>query len=246
MKTKNFLKVGVWLMILGVVVGCWPKMSASKEEERGPLNKITFIHYKKNKVKGGVPARIKPTPASTCYGFLSNGARWKTVEPYVVNPNNISGLTSEKIVEGMERGVNEWERYGGNIFGTVSLGSSAVYDVYDEQNSVQFGVYDDPNVIAVTTVWGYFSGSPKTRQLVEWDMLFNEGSDWKWGDAGVDSSLMDLQNIATHELGHSAGMGDLYETSCTAETMYGYSGEGEVSKRDLNAGDIAGIQKLYQ
>jgi len=40
-------------------------------------------------------------------------------------------------------------------------------------------------------------------------------------------------------------MDDLYETSCMAETMYGYSSEGEVSKRDLNAGDITGIQKLY-
>jgi len=56
---------------------------------------------------------------------------------------------------------------------------------------------------------------------------------------------MDLQNIATHELGHGVGLGDLYITACSEETMYGYSNYGETKKRTLNAGDIMGIQKLY-
>ena len=56
---------------------------------------------------------------------------------------------------------------------------------------------------------------------------------------------MDLQNIATHELGHSAGMGDLYSGSCSTQTMFGYSGYGEIIKRDLATGDIQGIRKLY-
>ncbi len=41
------------------------------------------------------------------------------------------------------------------------------------------------------------------------------------------------------------GTGDSKEGGAIEETMYGYSQEGETSKRDLNAGDIAGIQKLY-
>ena len=56
---------------------------------------------------------------------------------------------------------------------------------------------------------------------------------------------MDLENIATHELGHSIGLGDLYTSSCAQETMYGYADFGEISKRDLNSGDILGISKLY-
>ena len=55
---------------------------------------------------------------------------------------------------------------------------------------------------------------------------------------------MDFDNIATHELGHSVGMADLYNT-CTDETMYGYSTAGEIKKRDLNIGDINGINSLY-
>jgi hypothetical protein len=57
---------------------------------------------------------------------------------------------------------------------------------------------------------------------------------------------MDVQNIVTHELGHCAGMDDLYESNAVEETMYGYSEEGETKKRDLYLGDITGIIGLYK
>ena len=76
-------------------------------------------------------------------------------------------------------------------------------------------------------------------------MLLDE-NDFAWGDATLDASKMDVQNIITHEIGHSAGMNDLYSSSCLDETMYGYASEGETKKRDLNSGDIVGIKKLYK
>ena len=215
--------------------------------DKGPLTKITFIHYKKGHAKPPKPDKPgKPAKQSRCYGFLARGAKWKTTEDYAINPANTDGLSPSFITQALQAGVGGWETYGGDdIFGISSIDYSAVYGVYDYKNSVQFGSHPDPHVIAVTSVWGYFGGPPQTRELVEWDMLFNDASDWDWGDATADPTLMDLQNIATHELGHSAGMDDLYETTCQAETMYGYSWEGDTQKRDLNLGDIAGIQKLY-
>lgn len=210
--------------------------------DRGPLDKITFIHHKKGYTKSYHPGKTKPSVAN-CYQFLSSGAKWKTPEPYLVNPQNLDGLDSGYILSSMESAANEWEKYGGNIFLSGQVDNTAIYDQFDNKNSVQIGNYPDPNVIAITTIWGYFYGPPKTRELVEWDMLFNDN--FSWGDAEKSSSLMDLQNIATHELGHSAGLNDLYETTCQTETMYGYSHEGEIIKRDLAPGDIAGIQKLY-
>ncbi|USN55340.1 MAG: hypothetical protein H6765_01755 [Candidatus Peribacteria bacterium] len=56
---------------------------------------------------------------------------------------------------------------------------------------------------------------------------------------------MDFDSIATHELGHSFGMGDLYQIECTEQTMYGYGSEGEAHSRTLEIGDITGISKLY-
>lgn len=217
------------------------------KDDKGPLTKITFIHWKKGFAKP--PNAGKPDKnRNSCYSYLSNGAKWKTTEPYYVKPDNQDGLEDSFVKEAVDLGVAEWEKYGGDgIFGEGEI--SYLYDYNngdkDEKNTASFGSYPNSGVIAIANVWGYFGGRPSTRELIEWDILFNTNGDWNWGDATVSAGFMDLQNIATHELGHSAGMADLYETSCTLETMYGYSGEGETSKRDLNTGDIAGIEALY-
>ena len=55
---------------------------------------------------------------------------------------------------------------------------------------------------------------------------------------------MDFENIATHELGHTVGMGHPSDY-CTEETMFRFASAGETKKQTLEAGDIAGISKLY-
>ena len=107
----------------------------------------------------------------------------------------------------------------------------------DFVNAIDFGDYSDDKVIAVTSVWY----TPKGRQIVEFDIRFN--TRFSWGDA--ESDKMDLQNIATHELGHSIGLADIYSTACSAVTMYGYSDYGEIQKRTLEQPDITGLQKMY-
>ena len=104
----------------------------------------------------------------------------------------------------------------------------------------------------MTITWGIFSGSPRNRELVEWDMVFDNDGDWTWGDAEStdennlgNTGVMDLLNIAVHEVGHAAGMGHSPDT-CVDETMYAFATEGETKKRTLNGGDIAGIQELYK
>lgn len=245
---KTIVTVSVLALLVSLVLAlpAFAKDGRPKGlDDRGPLTKITFIHYKKGYAKppwaGGGNGKGK----EKCYGFLARGAKWKNPESYVINPTNEDGIPSAFVESAITAGVNEWKSSGGEIFGAGSLDSGASYNgELDGVNSTSFGSYSDPSVIAVTAVWGYFSGPPRTRELVEWDILFNEH--FTWGDADVNPTLMDLQNIATHELGHSAGMDDLYETTCNLETMYGYSSEGETIKRDLHTGDVAGIQELYR
>jgi hypothetical protein len=94
-----------------------------------------------------------------------------------------------------------------------------------------FDYYPDNNIIAVTVVWGYFTSSPSIMEIKEFDILFNADPD---NDGTTENTnVMDLQNIATHELGHGIGLDDLYEDICYMETMYGYSDYGEVTKRGL-------------
>jgi hypothetical protein len=94
----------------------------------------------------------------------------------------------------------------------------------------------------VTNVWGYFRGPPRTREIIEWDMILDD-VDFGWSTSG-DAGKMDVWNIVAHEVGHALGMGHP-ESSCAEETMYAYASNGETKKRTLNAGDEAGIAKLY-
>ena len=220
---------------------------AKSVDARGPLEKRTFIHYKKKKKNAKPEKKPKPPRKATCYDFLARQAKWKIGESYVVNPVNNFGLSEPFISSALETSVNTWDvQTSFDIFGSGSLDSSAVVDLTktDGKNVVAFANYSVDGVIAVTNVWGYFSGPPRLRELVEWDMILD--TDYVWGDGTVDPTVMDLQNIATHELGHSAGLADLYTIECSAQTMYGYSGEGELKKRTLESGDIAGIRALYK
>ena len=116
---------------------------------------------------------------------------------------------------------------------------TAAYGVQNYKNAITFGDYPTVGVIAVTTVWY----NPATKTIVEFDIEFD--TDYTWGDATSDVTKMDLQNIATHELGHGVGLADVYETACNAVTMYGYSDYGETQKRTLEIPDVTGLRTLY-
>jgi len=214
--------------------------------DKGPLSKITYIHWKNAPAKPPWAGGGKNNESS-CYAFISNGAKWKANEPYAINPTNADGLlNASEVVAANAAGVAAWEAQSGDVLGNWYVDYNASYndDYTDNVNSISFGYYPNSGVIAITTVWGYFYGPPPSREIIEFDLLYNDPY-YVWGNADVDPSVMDLQNIATHELGHALGLSDLYTSGCTEETMYGYSSEGEMKKRTLGAGDIVGIKKLY-
>jgi len=184
---------------------------------------------------------------STCYTFLSKGAKWRTVEPYLINTANTRGLSGQFISSNFASDIDKWEDAVGGveILGDATLTSSPLSaDMYhsDGNNEVYFADIADSGAIAMTVFWGKFSGPPSSRELDEWDMIFDD-VDYDWGDN--ESGKMDFENIATHELGHAIGLGDLYDTKCSDQTMYGYADYRETDKRTLESGDITGAQLLY-
>jgi len=192
---------------------------------------------------------------SDCYAFLARGAMWKTTEPYVLDTTNNDGLTETFVSIVIANSFETWDtEVNFEIFGERDTtkdvdGADTVYP--DGKNEIFFGTIEDENVIAVAIVWGIFGGPPKQREIVECDVVFDD--EYTWGDAGPtsetelgDTSIMDLQNIATHEFGHGAGLDDLYESSCSEQTMYGYAEPGETKKRTLGSGDINGVYTLYK
>ena len=206
-----------------------------------------ILHPRNGHAKGGVPG--KPGGGgggSTCYAFMASGAKWKIVEPWVVNPANSEGLSDSYVFNNLAGDIQKWENAAAfNIIGAgMTTSTTLVADTIspDGVNEVYFADIDESGVIGVTIVWGIFGGRPSGRMLVEWDQVYDDVS-FDWSSAG-EAGKMDFENIATHELGHTLGMGHP-DSSCIEETMYAYASLGETIKRTLNAGDIAGIQALY-
>lgn len=214
-----------------------------------------FIHYKDGYTHKPGHEGGSTIGASSCYSYLAQGAKWKgTVEGWLMNPANSRGLDPFTVFAVESAGIGKWEDaadgFVGNGIGVDILGNglmatttlTADTQAPDGNNEAYFADVSSPGAIAVTIVWGIFSGPPSQRKLVEWDMVFDD-LDFDWSLAG-ESAKMDFDNIATHELGHAVGMGHPSD-SCTEETMYRFADFGETKKRDLYTGDIAGINKLY-
>ena len=214
-------------------------------EKKPPLEKRVFIHRKKANGKPPWAGGGNDKNKNTCYSYLSEGAKLKQLPvDYVIDPDNSDGLDESFIAAAISASAETWDNQTKTeLFGNYSIDHNASWDTVfpDGRNELLFGHY--PGVIAVIVAWGYFSGPPELREIIEFDILFD--TDFVWGDAKKNPELMDLQNIATHEIGHGAGLGDLYEATCSEATMFGYSGNGEISKRTLEKGDIFGLRSLY-
>jgi len=235
------------------------------EKSKAPdLEKIEFIHWKKDFAKppcdndGICEPKLgenascadckngeEEPPTATCYAFLGQYGKtllkWgKLPVSYVINPANPQGLDADFVTSAVFNSAETWDAVTSKeLMNGYTVDYSATYGAQDYENAIAFGDYPTEGVIAVTTVWY----NPATKTIVEFDVMFD--TDWTWGDATLDSTVMDLQNIATHELGHGVGLGDVYETACSEVTMYGYSNYGETQKRTLETPDITGLQTLY-
>ncbi len=216
-------------LILGAFIPAISIAFAGKPD-KGPIEKKVFIH----RVKPDNPGKPPKPEGRGKEWYKYSGIHWASTDlpvTYVVDYD----LDTDVIVTSFETWDSETstELFFVGTLGEVTAG------FLDDTNALSYGNYPDAGVIAVTSIWynGY------TGEIVEVDTLFD--TDYTWGDATVNPEVMDLRNIATHELGHWLVLLDLYNRPARTQTMYGYSTEGETIKRTLESGDIAGIQEIY-
>jgi hypothetical protein len=246
----------------------------AKGKAKAPtLESIEFIHWKKGFAKphcvdnGICEPQENPScadckgtddqepPAADCYALMGKYGKtflkWRQLPvSYVINPYNPHELEPAFIEQAIQAGAEEWDSYTtGELYDdNVAINYDVEYGVLDDKNAIVFGDYSTPGVIAVTKVWY----NPATKAIVEFDIKFD--TDWTWGDAQSSpatepddpSAVMDVQNIAAHELGHAVGLDDVYQTECSDVTMYGYSDYEETQKTDLEEPDIIAINTLYE
>src|SRR3989344_1230384 len=229
-------------------------LGISFDEQSGKVVQGYAIYkYKEGYARGGIPGKPgndggDSSGTSSCYTFLAKDAKWKTNENYVVDVDNLDGLSDSFIRNNLAYDIQKWEDAASdNILGNEinDVVDGADTSSTDGKNEVYFADVSSNGAIAVTIVWGIFYGPPQGRELVEWDQVYDD-VDFEWTkDAVIETTKMDFESIATHELGHSVGLGDLYDSVCSEMTMYGYGSEGETKARTLEDGDINGINKLY-
>jgi len=181
------------------------------------------------------------------FGLCGYDWTWKASpmgEDYRINPNCVDSAagTDQEQIDAISLGFTEWSTTGGACFDFTYAGTSTGTSVtFNNQNLIYFDTTppDGGGYIAANYHW--VSGS----NMTESDIVYNDQS-YTWSSTGTPTSTqMDVQNIATHELGHTLCLEDLYNGSDSSKTMYGYANSGETYKRTLHPDDIAGIQDIY-
>jgi len=158
---------------------------------------------------------------------------------------DVTGYTKDAPVDAFDAVTPAFAEWDGNtsttIYGTVSEDTSATPPgaVLDEENTMSWDVIDGPRgIIAVCYYWYWVN----TKELIEFDIVFDK--DETWSTIGAPGAF-DVQNIATHELGHTLVLGDLRSPKDGALTMHAYAWLGDTTKSDLGSGDILGIKAIY-
>ncbi|MFC2010077.1 matrixin family metalloprotease [Chloroflexota bacterium] len=241
-------KVIVALLVMAILVLSFPPSMVLAESEKKPitppeLKSITFIHYAKPDKPPGKPDKPDepplPEPDNSAYVLL--GIYLTDTVTYQVNPDG----APEGVLAEIQSSFETWDTETGNeLFIFSSLTNQSGLNL-DGQNTVSWRRIAPRSTIAVTRLWY----DTVTGQIVEFDIAFN--AFLKWGIDPDDegpislSKQYDVQNIATHEVGHVVGLADLYEDQYRELTMYGYGRTGEVIKISLEEGDMAGARYLY-
>ncbi len=176
--------------------------------------------------------------ATPSFSFLYDGIHWNDSDLPVrweINEDGTADTTGE--FSAVRAGYQVWENVSGSYFTETYLGTTSLSGpAYDYHNVVSWGSTDGS--IATCYYWYY----PSTGRLVEFDIVFED--DFTWSSTG-EAGKMDIQNIGTHEFGHTLLLGDLYGGGDAEKTMYGYGATGETKKRTLHQDDIDGIRYIY-
>jgi len=252
MKTKFWMVILVGLFVIlvvssGKLISAQPDDPADGQKADRParpekLEQIIFVHPVGTD-KPAKPGRGKKPPKdeepkdNTYYEFWG-GYLDETVE-YYINPN-IGLVTAGDPVAAVNNAAEAWEVVtAADVFSYVGTTEKDWYEE-DGQNTISWVKFIPRDYIAVAVMWY----DPNTMIIYEFDIVFNTFHRWGIEPANGDRAF-DIQNIATHELGHPAGLDDLYDGIYSELTMYGYSSKGEIKKCTLEQGDIAGAQSIY-
>ena len=200
----------------------------------------------------GLAWDVDPTPEGNPDFYFPDGV------PYVINPSNAPEEAHIEIFMASEAWDDSVEPELYNNVYTIDESaepSTSLWQGPDFVNVFCWRRIRQSGVIAQASIWydskavigeaADYYGNPVTLyEIVDVDVIFSTG--FKWGIyPDLPSDAMDVRNIATHEIGHSTGLDDLYDGIYSELTIYGYADYQETKKTSLEEGDISGAQSIY-
>jgi hypothetical protein len=185
--------------------------------------------------------KVTTSAGSDTHGFTVTfsygGVKWPGTCPMVDYEiyENTADCTGEGAA--IQAAANTWNAVNCSCFAFNYAGATTrSAPSRDNHNVLRWG--STGGSIATAYIW--YSGS----DILECDVVFEDAYTWNT-DPTCPTGEMDVQNIATHELGHWLLLLDLYGGPDSDKTMYGYGATCETKKRTLHSDDIAGICWIY-
>ena len=145
------------------------------------------------------------------------------------------------------KGAAEW---GAEVFGngtgdglqTVGSGG-ANFDAYWAGHATNVGATDHNIVSTISSCTSGVIAYVETPIANGWRMRFCDGNfTFDDGPNSVSWGRMDIQGIATHEYGHSLGLG---HSSSSSATMYAYASGTATAQRSIENDDKNGVRAIY-
>jgi hypothetical protein len=224
--------------------------ASSKEESTKLAAALPTVQVQGAITKDGSHAEIVNAPLGDAKSFDNWGVKInKPIQLYLRADSNVKaeGLDATKVASAVSSAANTWDYWTkpnqNNLFQpNVIIDASKASDKKDGYNVVSF-IPISNSWLAYTRTW--YSG----RYISEADMCFNMKYQWTtdWRTA-QEKGIYDVQTVALHELGHYAGLGDLYtlpQSDPRYKDNYAIMNRYDDAQHNLGAGDIAGIRKIY-
>ena len=202
------------------------------------------------------PVAAAPPPKSTCplpatdlcTDYVWRGARWTTLPvPFHINLATPLPGAEQDVLDALAAWENEVKSSrveaaypgDGSSVSFANQGPTTAGPVADGRNTVYIG----------PTNGGVAGAAVRIRKgrILEFDISINTSYAWTTDLSCPlhDCGARDLQNVLTHEIGHVL---DLYHVSEEAQaelTMAPGAGPDETKKRDLGAGEVLALRRIY-
>jgi hypothetical protein len=241
MKGKKILTIGLALMAalaLLTLAAAGPGQG-KRGANAGPpeIEMVTFV----NIPYWTSPPWYPPAEETDTYRLVRGGIRWAGDEP-LVDCVVYTLDAPDGAFAAVTPAFGEWDGYTpASIYGSVEEDSVTTPPglTYDGENTACWGPIDGPGGAVAVTRFVFWVN---TKELIEFDIVFDIADPWSTDGA---EGTFDIQNVMTHELGHTLVLDDLRSPKDGALTMHAYTWSGDSVKRTLGSGDILGIQEIY-